>query len=245
MDRAGRKLVRDTVDILKKLHPDWGAKKILSDIKPMLDRQHIQYTSENSLLQNIKYQIKKFNETGTTTIRRSGSGRPVTKSNNQLLNELKRKVLNKRRCSVRKFASKSKLNVSKSTVHRNLRTIAEPYHRQTSSKVTEQHIMKRRKFARWLKRYWKLDPKVPSSKWQRFVNTDFSKPIRLTPQLSIKNDIIWSTSRRDADTHGGYYGREKFSSDVMLWGGISWNDLIPKKVPVFVDEFLDEYQWPK
>ncbi|CAF5087443.1 unnamed protein product, partial [Rotaria sp. Silwood1] len=51
--------------------------------------------------------------------------------------------------------------------------------------------------------------------------------------------------RRDADTHGGYYGREKFSPSVMLWGGISWNGLIPKKAPVFIDEFLDEYQWSK
>ncbi|CAF1464854.1 unnamed protein product, partial [Rotaria sp. Silwood1] len=143
------------------------------------------------------------------------------------------------------FASKSKLNVSKSTVHRNSRTIAEPYHRRTSSKVTEQNTVKRRKFARWPKRYWKLDPRVPGSKWQRLVNTDFSKPIRLTPQLNTKNDIIWSTSRRDADTHGGYYGREKFSPSVMLWGGISWNGLIPKKAPVFIDEFLDEYQWSK
>ncbi|CAF5005644.1 unnamed protein product, partial [Rotaria sp. Silwood1] len=51
--------------------------------------------------------------------------------------------------------------------------------------------------------------------------------------------------RRDADAHGDYYGREKFSSGVMLLGGISWNGLIPKQVPVFVDEFLDRYQWPK
>ena len=68
MDRAGRKLVRDTVDSIKKLHPDWGAKKALSEMKPMLEREQIHYTSENSLLQNIKYQIKKFMETGTTTV---------------------------------------------------------------------------------------------------------------------------------------------------------------------------------
>ena len=81
------------------------------------------------------------------------------------------------------------------------------------------------------------------SKWQRLVNTDFSKPIRLTPQLNAKDDIIWSAIRRDADEHGGIYVREKFSPGVMLWGGISWKGLIPKDAPVFVDEFLDGYQW--
>ena len=89
----------------------------------MLEREQIHYTSENSLLQNIKYQIKKFTETGTKTVRRLGSGRPVTKSSKQFLNGLKRQVLNKRRRSICKVASK--LNVSKSMVHRNLRSLAE------------------------------------------------------------------------------------------------------------------------
>ncbi|CAF1072359.1 unnamed protein product [Rotaria sp. Silwood1] len=82
-------------------------------------------------------------------------------------------------------------------------------------------------------------------KWQRLVNTDFSKPFRLTPQLNSKNDIIWSTSRQVADKHGGYYGRKKFAPGVMLWGGISWNGLIPREAPVLIDEFLEGYQWSK
>ncbi|CAF1430396.1 unnamed protein product [Rotaria sordida] len=93
--------------------------------------------------------------------------------------------------------------------------------------------------------HWKLNPQLHLSKWQRLVNTDFSKSFRLTPQLNFKNDIIWCTSRQDADKHGGYYGRENFSPGVMLWGGISWNGLIPREAPVFIDEFLEGYQWPK
>ncbi|CAF1371905.1 unnamed protein product [Rotaria sordida] len=156
----------------------------------------------------------------TTALRRSGSGRPPTTSSKQLSNKLKRLVLNKRRRSTRNVAPK--MNVSKFTVLRNLKKL--PNH-------TIQH--------------WKLNPQLHLSKWQRLVNTDFSKSFRLTPQLNFKNDIIWCTSRQDADKHGGYYGRENFSPGVMLWGGISWNGLIPREAPVFIDEFLEGYQWPK
>ncbi|CAF3833836.1 unnamed protein product [Rotaria sordida] len=62
---------------------------------------------------------------------------------------------------------------------------------------------------------------------------------KLNPQLHL------SKCRQDADKHGGYYGREKFSPGVILWGGISWNGLIPREAPVFIDEFLEGYQWPK
>ncbi|CAF1544239.1 unnamed protein product [Didymodactylos carnosus] len=243
MDRAGKKLVRETIGILKKLHPGWEAKRILSDIKPMLEREQIPYSSSNSLLQNIKYQLKKFRETETTTLRRSGSGRPPTKSSKQLSIKLKRLVLNKRRRSPRKVAPK--VDASVLTALRNLKKFAKPHRRKTTTKITNEHLMKRKKFALWLKRHWKLNPHDRSSKWQRLVNTYFSKPFRLTPELTSKNDIIWSTSRQDADKHGGYHGREKFSPGIMLWGGISWNGLIPPEAPVFIDKFLDGYQWPK
>ncbi|CAF3941222.1 unnamed protein product [Rotaria sordida] len=115
----------------------------------MLEREK-KYSCQNSLLQNIKYQLKKFHETGTTPLRRSGSSRPPTASSKQVSNKLKRLVLNKRRHSIRNVA----------------------------------------------------------------------------PKFNSKNDIIWSTSRQDADKHGGYFGREKFSPGIMLWGAI-------------------RYQWPK
>ncbi|CAF4013267.1 unnamed protein product [Rotaria sordida] len=191
----------------------------------MLEREKIKYSCQNSLLQNITYQLKKFHETGTTPLRRSDSSRPPTASSKQVSNKLKRLVLNKRRRSTRNVAPK--VNVSRSTVLRNLKKFAKPYHRKTSSKITNEHRMKRKKFAFWLKQYWKLNPQVHSSKWQRLVNTDLSKSFRLTPQFNSKNDIIWSTSRQDADKHGGYYGREKFSPGIMLLGAISWNGLIP------------------
>jgi hypothetical protein len=30
-----------------------------------------------------------------------------------------------------------------------------------------------------------------------------------------------------------------------MWGAISWHGLIPKNGPIFIDEFLDGYEWQR
>ena len=80
----------------------------------------------------------------------------------------------------------------------------------------------------------------PGRQWARVVNTDFSAKIKLNPTHNTKNDIVWSTSREEA---GDLLEckEEKFSLGVMIWGGISFQGLVPPQAPLFVDEMCKKY----
>jgi hypothetical protein len=41
-----------------------------------------------------------------------------------------------------------------------------------------------------------------------------------------------------------YVPEEKFESGFMLWGGLTSKGLIPA-TPLFIDEFLNQYEWRK
>ena len=66
-----------------------------------------------------------------------------------------------------------------------------PYHTRRSSRVTNQHILKRLRFARYMLRYFGNNPLTAAGiRLTKLVNYDFSKPFRLYPFPNTKNEVV-------------------------------------------------------
>ena len=50
-----------------------------------------------------------------------------------------------------------------------------------------------------------------------------------------KTDIVWAKSI-DSARDLLDYPQEKFDQNLMLWGGVTYKDLVPPRRPIFVDE---------
>ena len=66
----------------------------------------------------------------------------------------------------------------------------------------------------------------------------FSGPIGIDGKRNTKNDCVWAKSIEDA---GELLDcpHEKFNHNVMIWGGLHWNGLIPEHSPIFVHELKE------
>jgi hypothetical protein len=76
------------------------------------------------------------------------------------------------------------------------------------------------------------------------VITDFSGKIGMRQKNNSKNNVVYAADKQSIPITLSYVPEEKFESGFMLWGGLTSNGLIPT-TPLFIDEFLDQYEWGK
>lgn len=133
--------------------------------------------------------------------------------------------------------------MSRSTVGRVIKEIGlKPYKRYRKQKLTAIHKENRVKTAKlWINKFG-LTPKNRNFIWNKLICTDFSAYLRVTMPHNVKNSIVYGFSREEVDESGlGGVEQSKFAPGVMLWGGVCVNGLLPKKNPIFFNEWLKLY----
>ncbi|CAF5130771.1 unnamed protein product [Rotaria sp. Silwood1] len=81
-------------------------------------------------------------------------------------------------------------------------------------------------------------PEKSYSKWKKLINTDFSGRINLVQKHNSKNNVVWSISKATISLDLQTIGQQKYSSGIILFGAISSRGLIPRRSPIFIDEWL-------
>ncbi|CAF1549054.1 unnamed protein product, partial [Rotaria sordida] len=71
------------------------------------------------------------------------------------------------------------------------------------------------------------------------LHTDFTDSSTLTPQYNQHNEDVCAESMSNIAYELKSKSKEKFQKNVMLWDGISYQGLFPKKSPIFIDEWLE------
>jgi hypothetical protein len=132
------------------------------------------------------------------------------------------------------------LKSSYGTVHRALKNDIKlkPWKIPRAQKITPEQRNQRIKSAKKLLKKFRTKPTKSYSKWKRLINTDFSRQINLIQKNNSKNNVIWSTSKATIPLDLQTIGQQKYSAGVMLFGGISSRGLIPRRSPIFIDEWL-------
>ena len=78
------------------------------------------------------------------------------------------------------------------------------------------------------------------SEWGRMVITDESSGVKLTGKRNAKMDRVWALSDKKAG-HLLDFQTEKFDSQFMIWGGISYQGLVPSDGPIFMGDLKEEF----
>ena len=78
------------------------------------------------------------------------------------------------------------------------------------------------------------------SEWGRMVITDESSGVKLTGKRNAKMDRVWALSDKKAG-HLLDFQTEKFDCQFMIWGGISYQGLIPSDGPIFMGDLKEEF----
>lgn len=152
----------------------------------------------------------------------------------------------KEKTSIRKIAAKltnSGNTISMSTVARVGKKMGlKPYKKYRQQDIKYKNKQKRVETAKlWLNRYG-VSPKNRKFIWHKVICTDFSAYMRIFMQHNRKNSIIYAKSRREIDESGlGVARVSKYSPGVMLWGAICSEGLLPKKKPIFFNDYLKTY----
>ncbi|CAF1517832.1 unnamed protein product [Rotaria sordida] len=229
------KRLREQILTLHDLHNKWSPSNIAdelqnSDCPPSQTRR--------ALVRYIKYTINR----GTANPQRR-SGRPRTTRTPQFISLVKRNVENQRRKSIRKtdkLLKNHQLKSSYGSVQRALKhdIKIKPWKITRAQKITPEQRNERIKCTKILLKKFGKTPTRSYSKWKRLINTDFSGRINLIQKHNSKNNIVWSRSKATIPLDLQTIGQQKYSLGIILFGAISSRGLIPKKSPIFIDEWL-------
>ncbi|CAF0835079.1 unnamed protein product [Rotaria sordida] len=115
------------------------------------------------------------------------------------------------------------LGISLASVHRAMKKDLhiKPFHKFKTSKMTNDHVKSRVKI----------------------INSDYSAKIGLQVPNNTKNNVVYGETRESIPRELLEAPTANFFKGFMMWSAISWRGLIPKNDPIFIDEFLDEYEW--
>ncbi|CAF1498094.1 unnamed protein product [Rotaria sp. Silwood1] len=111
--------------------------------------------------------------------------------------------------------------------------------------MTDNNVINRIQSARILLRKYGGRLRSKRFLWHQVVNSDYSGKIGLTIVYNMKNNVVYGTSRDTIPRELLELPVDKFTKGLIMWGAISSRALIPKDGPIFIDEFLDEYQWDR
>ena len=171
---------------------------------------------------------------------RFGGPRTARKTSN--IREVSARHLNKPNPGQRSTALH--LNISRSSVQRILKQDLNlmPYHKTRTSRVTELHIEARLASAKILLRKYERNRRSKYYNWDNVTIIDFCGKNGIQQKTNSKNNVVYACDRQPILNQLLHVSEEKFEKGFMLWGGISSRGLIPE-TPLFIDEFLDQYQW--
>ncbi|CAF5048993.1 unnamed protein product [Rotaria sp. Silwood1] len=164
---------------------------------------------------------------------RTGSfraGKPTGRKRNgrtkRLVNLVKKRISsdNKRK-SLRTMSQD--FGSSRSTIQRILKQDLKLkcYRRTCVQKLQSHHESSRKRCCTWIRKNFKCEDV------HKIMSTDEKISTR-NRSLNPKNDVIWASSRLDADMSSGIYTKEKFPVSVMIGMGVTWNGLT---IPYFFE----------
>ena len=220
---------------LREIH-GWSANRIASELWNHYQPIDI---SKSGLISFVKRTIKRGSVQDLPR-----SGRPRSTRTEANIRETRQRHLHKQNPGQR--ATAGKLNISKSSVQRILKEDLKliPYHKVRTSRITETHAASRLHSAKLLLKKYAIDYRYQRYQWDRMVITDFSGKIGVRQKNNSKNNIVYVIDRQSIPSELLYAPEERFERGFMLWGGLTSKGLIPA-APLFLDEFLDEYEWRK
>lgn len=213
----------------------WSANKITTELWTSYKPNNI---TKSGLLSFVKRTIKRG-----TIEDRSRSGRPRSKRTLLNIRKTRQRHLNVQNPGQR--ATANKLNMSQSSVQYILKNdlSLRPYHKTRASRITKEHAESRLNSAKTLlKRYGSRKSRF--YQWDKMVITDFCGKIGVRQKHNSKNYVVYAIDKKSIPTQLSYAYEEKFQKGFMLWGGLTTRGLVPDS-PLFIDEFLDQYEWQK
>ncbi|CAF0750128.1 unnamed protein product [Rotaria sordida] len=137
------------------------------------------------------------------------------------------------------------LGISLASVHRAMKKDLhiKPFHKFKTSKMTNDHVKSRVKSAKTLLNKYGRKEDTKNFSWHLVINSDYSAKIGLQVPNNTKNNVVYGETRESIPRELLEAPTANFFKGFMMWGAISWRGLIPKNGPIFIDEFLDGYEW--
>jgi len=170
-------------------------------------------------LDTIKRWFKMIRDTGSIQLS-TPPGRPRISRTSKVIQKIKHKLDQKKLISVRSLAKK--YGISKSSAHRILKEDLElyPYKMIIEPKLTDEHKIKRKKFANWVFNNFRKEDTM------RILFSD-EKMFDIDGIYNSQNQRIWAASRAEANERGGIKMKQKFSKKVMVWLGVCSKGVTP------------------
>jgi hypothetical protein len=136
-------------------------------------------------------------------------GRPRITRTSKMIQKVKHKLDQKKLISVRSLAKE--YGISKSSVHRILKEDLKlyPYKMMIEPKLTDEHKIKRKKFANWIFNNFRKEDTM----WILFSD---EKMFDIDGIYNSQNQRIWVASRAEANERGCIKMKQKFSKKVMV-----------------------------
>jgi len=193
--------------IFRKYEDGDGPTKIFRDLNGSLS------------LDTIKRWCKMIRDTGSIQLS-TPPGRPRISRTSKMIQKVKNKLDQKKLISVRSLAKK--YGISKSSAHRILKEDLElyPYKMIIEPKLTDEHKIKRKKFANWVFNNFRKEDTM------RILFSD-EKMFDIDGIYNSQNQRIWAASRAEANERGGIKMKQKFSKKVMVWLGVCSKGVTP------------------
>ncbi len=105
-------------------------------------------------------------------------------------------------------------------------------------KLTAENKRQRVRCVKILRRSFGTTERSKAWRWDRVVNTDFSGKFVLDSSSNPHNDGVWAIAVEEIPPEIYYRSKSKFAPGLVLWGGISYDGLIPKDGPFDVTSWL-------
>ncbi|CAF3991926.1 unnamed protein product [Rotaria sp. Silwood1] len=214
----------------------WGYKRIATNIWKNHDIDGLSYTGLLSL-------CKRTISRGTLEDK-PRSGRKKTARSVENIEQINQRHYHQARNPGQRSTA-IRLEMSLASVNRAIKTDLKikPFRKFKSTKLTNDNVKNRMKSAKILLRKYGGSPRSKKFLWDFVINSDYSGMIGLTAVYNMKNNIVYGATRESIPRALLEAPVEKFTKGFIMWGAISSRGLIPEDGPIFIDEFLDGYQW--
>jgi len=214
----------------------WGYKRIATNIWRNHDVDGLTYSGLLSL-------CKRTISRGTLEDK-PRSGRKKTARSNENIEQINQRHYHQAQNPGQR-STENRLEISLASVNRSIKTDLKlkPFRKFKSTKLTEENVKNRIKSAKTLLRQYEGRSRSKKFQWDFVINSDYSGKIGVTVVYNMKNNIVYGTSRESIPRALLEAPVDKFTKGFIMWGAISSRGLIPKDGPIFIDEFLDGYQW--
>jgi transposase len=170
-------------------------------------------------LKTVKRWCTMINHTGSIEPSYS-PGRPRIARTKGNIQKVKSRLQRKKRVSSRKLANE--LGISRRSVQRILQSDlgCRPYKKIIEPFLTDDHKIKRKKFANWIRTNFKKEQTM------KILFSD-EKMFDIDGVYNAQNDRVWAVDRAEADKNGAIQPKRKFPAKVMVWLGVCSEGVTP------------------